>query len=137
LKQHFYENEKIFHTQTFSLSLLLSCFFFSTWFYFLPFFLPLFLFFTLSCFRSLLPTRYPHFSSSSSTSLASLQRSHVTVVLSRSESAPALKQECKAGIQTVIVLRFISVLKTDPTQLTKYLRVIINHRQNGGLLSTG
>ena len=46
-----------------------------------------------------------------------------------------LKQESKAEIQTAIVLRFLAVLKTDPTQLTKYLRVIINNRKNGGLLS--
>jgi hypothetical protein len=49
----------------------------------------------------------------------------------------SVQQECKTQIQTVIVLRFITLFKTDPTQLTKYLCVIINHRQNDGLLSTG
>jgi len=58
-------------------------------------------------------------------------------VRSWSESALILQQESTAEIQTVIFLRLLTVLKADPTPLTEYLRVNINHRQNGGLLSKG
>ena len=90
---------------------LLRCIFFH--FSFLYFYL-----FTLSCFRPLLPAHSPHFNSSSSTFPTPLQRPHGTVVLSWAERAPIFQPECQAHIQTVIVLRFLTVLKADPTQLT-------------------
>jgi hypothetical protein len=107
---------------------LLRCIFFP--FSFLYFYL-----FSLSCFCPPLPTHSSHLNSFSSTSAAPLQRPHLNVVRSWSEGAPKLQQESNADIQIVIVPRFLAVLKTDPMRLTKYLRVIINHKQNGGLLS--
>jgi len=128
LKQriHFFENGKKFYTEIFYLSLLLSCFFvllsflsstFVIVFSFLFPFLYLYLF-THSCFRPLLPTHSPHSNSSSSTYPAPLHRRHGTVVLSWAEGAPIIQPECHSEIQTVIVLRFLTVLKADPTQLT-------------------